>query len=184
VLLVFVPLPEPEPAFVPLPEPVPELVPLPAPIPAMFVDSAPTLETIVVGKVVVITTVESPEIIVLVTIVEVEKVDKPPMTIPTLPNTGEDCEAATENETPMLCAPAAIVLAEASKGDDLKESLLVDHKVEAKRGNMCAYAGVTLAESDEVVPELEAEPGSEDELGAFAELDDKLDGPDAELAVV
>lgn len=85
-------------------EPPTTLPPLPEP--AVSVEAAPDpplrLDTIVVGRVVVMTKVELPEIIVLVTIVEVEKVEKAGMTMPTLPKTGEDCDAATEKLTPML----------------------------------------------------------------------------------
>lgn len=85
-------------------EPPTTLPPLPEP--AAFVAAAPVpplrLDTIVVGRVVVMTRVEPPEIMVLVTIVEVEKVEKAGMMMPTLPRTGEDCDAATEKLTPML----------------------------------------------------------------------------------
>jgi len=109
---------------------VPE-TPLPEPLDsAAFVEAAAArvealrLDTIVVGRAVVMTKVELPEIMVDVIIVEVEKVEKAGMTIPTLPTTGTFCDAATENETPMLCPPAVIVLADGSKEDDLKKNLL------------------------------------------------------------
>jgi len=78
---------------------------------------APRLDTTVVETAVVSKTVELPDIEVLVIMVDVENVDKIGKTMPTLPKTAVDCEAATEKETPIDCPTAAVT--EESEEDDL-----------------------------------------------------------------